>query len=360
MKIMKLGVTIKKMRQQRNLTQEQLAEYLSVSVSAVSQWESGKTIPDVLTILSLAGFFNVSLDELFDRQSDNKKNDMDEYYRKTERYRNQGETQKDISLWREAVVKYPGDFRCLSELCHSLFMKMTASEDSEKYVYAKECVQISTRILNDCTDNDLRSSAIQTLVFIYSDKSFEFADESKAVEYAMMAQDIHCSREVLLESAYFDEKEITKIKQQNILTYMDMLTMNLTYRKYSSVTEKIRALNAALSLWSTLIYDGNYLFYHCRLTDIYIGLAFAYAEKLDKENTISNLKKAMYHADSFDNLRPGEQYFTSIFVSSVSDDPAGYTKNYGGSLKTGTLKQLASKSLDFLRSDSDFLNLLQE
>ena len=79
-----------------------------------------------------------------------------------------------------------------------------------------------------------------------------------------------------------------------------------------------------------------------------------------KENTISNLKKAMYHADSFDNLRPGEQYFTSIFVSSVSDDPAGYTKNYGGSLKTGTLKQLASKSLDFLRSDSDFLNLLQE
>lgn len=73
MKIMKLGVTIKKMRQQRNLTQEQLAEYLSVSVSAVSQWESGKTIPDVLTILSLAGFFNVSLDELFDRQSDNKK-----------------------------------------------------------------------------------------------------------------------------------------------------------------------------------------------------------------------------------------------------------------------------------------------
>ena len=44
MKIMKLGVTIKKMRQQRNLTQEQLAEYLSVSVSAVSQWESGGSL----------------------------------------------------------------------------------------------------------------------------------------------------------------------------------------------------------------------------------------------------------------------------------------------------------------------------
>mgnify|MGYP003292579216 CR=1 FL=1 len=41
------------------LTQEQLSEYLNVSVSAVSQWESGKTVPDVSTLLSLASFFDM-------------------------------------------------------------------------------------------------------------------------------------------------------------------------------------------------------------------------------------------------------------------------------------------------------------
>ena len=38
---MNIGMTIKKYRKKRDLTQEQLSEYLNVSVSAVSQWESG-------------------------------------------------------------------------------------------------------------------------------------------------------------------------------------------------------------------------------------------------------------------------------------------------------------------------------
>ncbi|MBQ9079623.1 MAG: helix-turn-helix transcriptional regulator [Clostridia bacterium] len=38
---MNIGSVIKKARREKDLTQEQLAEYLNVSVSAVSQWESG-------------------------------------------------------------------------------------------------------------------------------------------------------------------------------------------------------------------------------------------------------------------------------------------------------------------------------
>ena len=64
---MNIGIKIKKFRHERDLTQEQLAEYLNVSVPAVSQWESGKTVPDVSTLLALANFFSVTLDELFDR-----------------------------------------------------------------------------------------------------------------------------------------------------------------------------------------------------------------------------------------------------------------------------------------------------
>ena len=62
---MNIGIKIKEFRHQKDLTQEQLAEYLNVSVPAVSQWESGKTVPDVSTLLALANFFDVTLDELF-------------------------------------------------------------------------------------------------------------------------------------------------------------------------------------------------------------------------------------------------------------------------------------------------------
>lgn len=44
---MSIGTTIKKLRRDRNITQEQLAEMLGVSTNAVSQWECDKTAPDI-------------------------------------------------------------------------------------------------------------------------------------------------------------------------------------------------------------------------------------------------------------------------------------------------------------------------
>ncbi|MBR2447915.1 MAG: helix-turn-helix transcriptional regulator, partial [Clostridia bacterium] len=44
---MQIGLKIKKLRKENDITQEQLAEYLSISSRAVSQWECGKTMPDI-------------------------------------------------------------------------------------------------------------------------------------------------------------------------------------------------------------------------------------------------------------------------------------------------------------------------
>ena len=49
---MNIAYKIKKYRRDKDMTQEELAEYLGVSVSAVSQWESGKTLPDISTVLT--------------------------------------------------------------------------------------------------------------------------------------------------------------------------------------------------------------------------------------------------------------------------------------------------------------------
>ena len=59
-----LGNTIAKLRKSSEITQEQLAEQLGVSVSAVSQWENGKTMPDISAIPVLCHIFDVSSDQL--------------------------------------------------------------------------------------------------------------------------------------------------------------------------------------------------------------------------------------------------------------------------------------------------------
>lgn len=56
---------LKEIRNKRNITQEQLAELLSVSRQTVSKWESGIGYPETETLLYLAKELNVSLDYLF-------------------------------------------------------------------------------------------------------------------------------------------------------------------------------------------------------------------------------------------------------------------------------------------------------
>ena len=63
---MKLYISqnIKKLRQSRSLTQEELAERLGVSYQSVSRWETGLSYPDIELIPEIAAFFEVSTDVL--------------------------------------------------------------------------------------------------------------------------------------------------------------------------------------------------------------------------------------------------------------------------------------------------------
>lgn len=61
---MELGTRIKKYRNERALSQDELAERVFVSRQTVSNWETGKTYPDINSLLLLSEAFCVSLDQL--------------------------------------------------------------------------------------------------------------------------------------------------------------------------------------------------------------------------------------------------------------------------------------------------------
>lgn len=66
---MSLSANIKRLRLEKNLTQEQLATKLGVSAQAVSKWETSETYPDGTLLVPLANELEVSLDELFGNDS---------------------------------------------------------------------------------------------------------------------------------------------------------------------------------------------------------------------------------------------------------------------------------------------------
>lgn len=56
--------TIKKIRKEKKLTQEEMANKLFVSRQAISNWENGKNLPDIEMIIMISKVFSLSLDEL--------------------------------------------------------------------------------------------------------------------------------------------------------------------------------------------------------------------------------------------------------------------------------------------------------
>jgi transcriptional regulator with XRE-family HTH domain len=58
------GAVIKRLREEKNMTQLQLAERLSVSAKTVSKWETAKGYPDITLLESIANALSVSISEL--------------------------------------------------------------------------------------------------------------------------------------------------------------------------------------------------------------------------------------------------------------------------------------------------------
>lgn len=60
-----IGKTIRRLRRERGLTQEELAEQLNITAQAISRWENETGMPDISQIVPLANVFGVSTDVLF-------------------------------------------------------------------------------------------------------------------------------------------------------------------------------------------------------------------------------------------------------------------------------------------------------
>ena len=61
---MEIGEKIKAARTESGITQEQAAESLLVSRQTISNWENGKSLPDIVSVIKMSQLYNLSLDEL--------------------------------------------------------------------------------------------------------------------------------------------------------------------------------------------------------------------------------------------------------------------------------------------------------
>ena len=84
----KIGSFLKKLRNEKGITQENLAEQFGVSSRTVSRWENGNNMPDISILVEVAEFYDVDIREIIDgeRKSENMTQETKEVLAKTAEY----------------------------------------------------------------------------------------------------------------------------------------------------------------------------------------------------------------------------------------------------------------------------------
>ena len=74
MNMNKMAKFLKKLREDRGLTQEQLGEIINVSRSLISKWENGNKMPAVECLRALSKFYDITIDEIIFGERKTKEN----------------------------------------------------------------------------------------------------------------------------------------------------------------------------------------------------------------------------------------------------------------------------------------------
>ena len=80
MNALNLAENIIRLRHDKKITQEQLADFVGVTKASVSKWETKQSMPDILLLPQLAAFFDVTIDELLGYEPQLSKEQMQKIY----------------------------------------------------------------------------------------------------------------------------------------------------------------------------------------------------------------------------------------------------------------------------------------
>ncbi len=175
---MTIGSTIKRLRREHDITQEQLAEYLGITSRAVSQWECDRTAPDISQIPALCHVFDVSSDALLGIDIEKNNEEIEKYLTEARNLGNQGKSEERTALLREANKKFPRDYKIMNQLAYSLVCEYSRKGIKEY----EEVFYLCRRIISECTDSITRYEAIGTLGSAYgyagkTDEMLKLAEE---------------------------------------------------------------------------------------------------------------------------------------------------------------------------------------
>lgn len=304
---MSIGSTIKRLRREKNITQEQLAEYLGITSRAISQWECDRTAPDISQLPALCHIFDVSSDVLLGIDIEKNNEEIKKYLFKANEFGKQGKNVERTTLLREANRKFPRDYKIMQNLANSLVCEYSRKGIKEY----DEVFDLCNRILAECTDNAVRYEAIDTLgtAYGYAGKNDEMLKLAKEMPHT------YFSYENFMMYHWKGDADFEEFQSYlSFLIYHTAEMIELAVGQRHDNGEFIYPFEDRINLWKTeigllelLFPDGDYQ-YKAQLGEIACSfLCTAYLRNQNYEEAWKWLEKGVdfaIHMDTYDFNTP--------------------------------------------------------
>lgn len=162
---MTLNESIRTLRRERSMTQEQLAEAMNVSAAAVSKWENGQSVPDIAVLTALADFFEVSLDALvgYTIQPCRREEAVERICRLTRQKR----YPEAIQEAKEALRRYPNHFGVVYHAGRMYGFYGMEHRETEALRTAISLMERAMALIGQNADPSLRAETLWTNMGMY-------------------------------------------------------------------------------------------------------------------------------------------------------------------------------------------------
>ncbi len=334
-----IGENIKRLRHERGITQETLADAMNVSCPAVSKWERGETFPDITMVLPLAAYFGVSADELLGLDAAKNEQRIQDYLDEYHRLGAQGKALEKFDLMAKAHEEFPHDWRILEEYMWQLNYDPHCTESYGNEVHKEELYRLCKRVLEECTLDPPRYAALSILSGLY----VLDGDMDKAVETVKRLPPSYLSQGQELENCYErGTEEWWKIVRDNLWELMHDLQVKIRNAALHAGDwrERLRLLQKSVALIELIFDDGDYGFCHYDLAELYSWIANSYVILGDFPPAFEAYEKAFAHAKQYDEL-PRISTHTSFLVRGKVQDMT--------QICSGSEENEVARELEYLR-----------
>lgn len=366
-----MGQIIRRLRKERNLTQEELAEQLGVTFQAVSKWENDTGMPDISQVVPIAHVFGVSTDVLFGTFGKNNQEEVVKIIEEAQslltRPLDSAGLLRKYDALKEGLKLYPNHttllLQCLETGIALAYPENEVYDGEHAEIIYRECIRYANLIISYAPNTTDVLRARMIMVILHSAYG-NFKEANAHAEHFPWRADFNI-HVMYAYCAHWKKDYETEAKscQYGVFHYLESMLniltrLSNTYVIQEKYKDAAQTLETALELIGDIFKDEEVMppIHHRERGDLYMLLAEIYLKAGDRDTALQYLEKMVdYDTQEYEKIN-NHTHTRSPLLNAV---PHGlYRKRIDR--HRNLIVKLTDKRFDPLKTDARYQRLLAD